>query len=420
MENTPVSFIRRAGTLFICIYLFLYMFPFPIDQIPGTDKVLDHYSDLLDWFAMVFGKTILHLTQLQKPAPSGSGDSLFDYVRILSWIMLAAVGTIITLVADRKKRSFHSVNTFLRIYARYYLGLYLLVYGFGKLFAAQFSPPDMFRLEQPFGSASPMGLLWTFMGASKSYTVFSGIMELIAGYLLFFRRTKALGSLVAIVVLMNVMTMNFCYDVPVKIFSSHLVLISLYVLGHDLWKLLLFLFGKTPPPLIYPEYTYNKRYQRLLSRWGKAVILVGFSYVFFNQGLEESKMPPPSAMSVKFSGVYKPVKLITGKDTLLSQQHPAIKKIFITGEVFGIVTGLDSATYYIPEFDTLTKTIHLTNRKDSTQQLSFAYQLEKNKIKLNGNWRGETLQAEFTRKEVKDYLLVNRGFHWVNEMPFNR
>jgi hypothetical protein len=32
----------------------------------------------------------------------------------------------------------------------------------------------------------------------------------------------------------------------------------------------------------------------------------------------------------------------------------------------------------------------------------------------------DTMQVLLKKKDVKDYLLVNRGFHWVNEYPFNR
>jgi hypothetical protein len=47
----------------------------------------------------------------------------------------------------------------------------------------------------------------------------------INSYLLF-RKTKTFGSLVCITVLMNIVAMNFCYDVPVKLFSSNLLLMA--------------------------------------------------------------------------------------------------------------------------------------------------------------------------------------------------
>src|SRR5204863_6312660 len=90
---------------------------------------------------------------------------------------------------------------------------------------------------QTFGEASPMGLLWTFMGSSTSYTVFSGLAEVIGGLLLMARRTTLLGALVCIGVMVNVVMLNFSYDVPVKLYSSHLLAMAFFLLLPDLRRL---------------------------------------------------------------------------------------------------------------------------------------------------------------------------------------
>jgi hypothetical protein len=64
-----------------------------------------------------------------------------------------------------------------------------------------------------------MGLLWTFMGASAAYTIFTGLGELVGGLLLTTRRTALAGALVSAAVMTHVAVLNFCYDVPVKLFS---------------------------------------------------------------------------------------------------------------------------------------------------------------------------------------------------------
>ncbi|MFY9224894.1 MAG: hypothetical protein WAQ98_19635, partial [Blastocatellia bacterium] len=69
------------------------------------------------------------------------------------------------------------------------------------------------RLIQPFGDASPMGLAWTFMGASYSYNFFAGMGEMLAGFLLIFPQTATLGALVAIGVISNIVMLNFSYDI---------------------------------------------------------------------------------------------------------------------------------------------------------------------------------------------------------------
>ena len=73
-----------------------------------------------------------------------------------------------------------------------------------------------------------MGLLWTFMGASESYTIFSGISEMAGGLLVTARRTTLLGALVCIGVLGNIVMLNFSYDVPVKLLSCHLFAMAMF------------------------------------------------------------------------------------------------------------------------------------------------------------------------------------------------
>ena len=52
-------------------------------------------------------------------------------------------------------------------------------YGFAKLCLSQFAPPSPARLDQPIGESTPMGILWTFMGASPAYCIFTGAVEVL-------------------------------------------------------------------------------------------------------------------------------------------------------------------------------------------------------------------------------------------------
>ena len=102
-----------------------------------------------------------------------------------------------------------------------------------------------------------MGLVWTFMAASPAYTFFSGIAEVMGGVLLLFRRTTLLGGLVSIGVMLNVVMLNFCYDVPVKLFSFHLMFMGVVLIVPDAKRLfgLLVLNRATEPASLQPPYT---------------------------------------------------------------------------------------------------------------------------------------------------------------------
>jgi len=102
-------------------------------------------------------------------------------------------------------------------------------YGFSKVFPLQMqlSLPDM---VERWGDFSPMGALWSFMGASKPYTILAGSAEALAGLLFLFHRTTLLGAMISFGVMFDVAALNYCYDVPVKLYSTNLVLISVFLL----------------------------------------------------------------------------------------------------------------------------------------------------------------------------------------------
>ena len=83
-----------------------------------------------------------------------------------------------------------------------------------------------------------MGVLWYSIGASRPYEMFTGASELLAGVLLFIPGTSLAGALVALAATTQIFTLNMTYDVPVKLFSFHLILMSLFLLAPEAKRLL--------------------------------------------------------------------------------------------------------------------------------------------------------------------------------------
>ncbi len=61
-------------------------------------------------------------------------------------------------------------------------------------------------------------------------------------FLLFYRKTITIGSMVVVGVMINVVMMNFSYDIPVKLFSVHLVLMAFILLLADGRRVIGFFF----------------------------------------------------------------------------------------------------------------------------------------------------------------------------------
>src|SRR5205085_8277300 len=141
----------------------------------------------------------------------------------------------------------------------------------------QFTYPNLSALLRPIGMRSPAGLFWTFMGASPAYVIFSGVAELIAAMLLIFKRTKVLGTAVAVGVLSNVVALNYSYDLGVKLFSSHLLLMAVFLLAPHLRTLAdVFVFHKPARIIETDPLELRPRILRIGTRCAKALIFGSF------------------------------------------------------------------------------------------------------------------------------------------------
>jgi hypothetical protein len=101
-------------------------------------------------------------------------------------------------------------------------------------------------LVTPVGNLSLSALLWTTIGASPGYEIFTGIAEVIGGILLLIPRTAMLGALICLADMTQVFVLNMTYDVGVKQISFHLILLSLLVLAPDFRRLADFFFRDKP------------------------------------------------------------------------------------------------------------------------------------------------------------------------------
>lgn len=380
------------------------MAPYPLDIIPGINYVARWYSAITDGSTLLFGRHLLQMSQLQKPEITGSGDTLFDYVRIASILAMAFVMTCFGQLALRKQKNHDLLYRIVIIYARYYLGLYLLSYGFDKIFEGQFSSPSLDQLETRYGSSSPMGLLWTFMGYSKPYTVFTGILEIGAGALLFFRRTVFMGALAAALIMLNVVALNFCYDVPVKIFSTHLMLIAVFIAWPGIKPAIDFFIGHKMALLPTSQFHMPSKWMRAVIKF--FLIAVVPAIMIVNE-IKEMRLYTQNSNG-PLNGVYKPASL-----------NSKIDKMILENGNMELTLGTDSIEYCQFSVDTARKIIELLPDADTTSKYILSYQLlPGNYLSIAGRYRSDNIADTFKRKTYSDYWLVKHGVHWINDHPF--
>jgi len=113
--------------------------------------------------------------------------------------------------------------------AAWFLALQLLEYGFDKVFKHQFYLPEPNTLYTPLGQLPPDLAYWSVMGASHSYSVFAGLLEVLPGLLLLWGRTRLVGGILAVAVLANVLGLNIGFAISVKLWSGFLLLLAALV-----------------------------------------------------------------------------------------------------------------------------------------------------------------------------------------------
>ena len=401
-------FYRKFFNLWIIIYVLLFM---------STSQFTPNIPFMQKW-VIWFGKKMLHLPKLEKITMTGSGDTTYDYVLALVILLLSVIISLGISLVDRKRKNYQQLYLFTIVLARYYVAFTMLTYGFAKVFEGQFPSLAYYSLEKKFGDMSPMGVLWTFMETSRAYTFFGGLMEVVGGMLLLFRRTKTFGALFSMTVMINVAILNFTYDVPVKIFSSHIVLLCFFILTYE-WKILFnFFILHKAEVLTYNRLRVRKKWMLITLRSVKGLLIAVLLYAFFvNPFINQTKKTVP------MEGVYITQRFILNKDTLQVDPADTVRwnKMYIAfNHGINVIRKENEFAWYNSKIDSVNKTIYLHKNVDISTYAKFRYELRKDTLFLAGNIESDSANIIFTRKLKTDYPLINRGFHWINEYPYNR
>jgi hypothetical protein len=415
---------RRVAFRFAFSYLALYLFSRYLELV----EVLSDSSAVAAWYEKPWAALVpwigKHLFHVDAPSRvTGSGDAMFNWLQVLCMLAISLVATLVWTLLDRRRTQYARLQAALKVFVQVGLGLILIEYGGLKVVPSQFPRPPLSRLLQPFGDASPMGLMWTFMGASIPYTIFAGLSELVAGLLLMFRRTATLGALVAIPVLTNVVMLNLCYDVPVKLFSLHLLAMSAFLAIPELRRLadLLVLHRPVAPAADRPF--FRRRRWQIAALVVEATLAVGFTAFFLHMGYAELKEFYDSSRS-PLAGVWTVDDLkIDGRarDGQAAEDLQWRRLVFDYPTVLSIQLSSDSRRRYGLKLDAAHKTLALTKRDDPNWKSALAYgRPAADRLTLDGTFDGHRIQASLHYGDRSKFLLVNRGFHWVNEVPFNR
>ncbi|SES02970.1 acetate uptake transporter family protein [Pedobacter rhizosphaerae] len=180
---------------------------------------------------------------------------LLDY---LDWgiaLLIGLIGAIIWTIFDRKSKSYHTLYYWIRVVVRYRAGIGIIGFGFTKLFPTQMPYPSLGLLNSNFGDFTAQKVYWLSVGIVPWYQVFGGVVEILAGVLLFFRKTTTFGATLLVAALGDITFVNYAYDGGVHVYAFYFVVLGLFLAADDFPKLynLLILERYTVPFRVYPD-----------------------------------------------------------------------------------------------------------------------------------------------------------------------
>lgn len=409
-EATPWPFYQKALFRFVFLYLTLYILNF----IPFV------YDVGVPWV----GSHVLHLAYPITVKPNGSGDTTYNYVQVLMMLVMATGGSLIWSLLDRGRKHYRLLWAALRVVLRYQLAIVMISYGYAKVFKSQFPDLALSTLLQSYGESSPMGLIWNFMGYSSAYNLFTGGLEVLGGLLLFWRRTTLLGALLSLGVMTHVFVMNLCFDIPVKLMSFHLVLMLLVLLAPDLQRCLdFFLLNRPIAPRPAPEPPKRPRLAMALR-----LLKTAWIACFLTFGIVGNLRMADASNGIPLYGLYEVESFKRQGQELSFKDAGRWDKLVVEWPGYATVklsSGLNKVINFAPALGKRQISVSdpLAKRPKDPQDLRnypLTFRLRHQGFVIQGSLAGAPVEITLKQLDDKDFPLLKRGFHWINEYPYNR
>lgn len=423
---------RVAFRLFF-LYFVLQIAPWNwFRALPGASFLLRYIFIATDWLVRTSNARIFHVRDQLVPV-NGSGDTSWAWAQLCLYLTLAALGCIVWSIVDRKHSSYGRLLYWLRLIVRYYVASAALSYGIIKLFLLQMPFPALSQLATPLGDLLPMRFSWLFIGYSGPYQFFSGAMETTAGLLLLYRRTVTAGLFAATGAFLNVVMINIAYDVPVKLYASHLLFACVFLLALDAPRLVRFLVLNQPTPATA---AYDAVFEETWSFWASIAVkvFIVFQILIFplKNGYDRYRAanatPPAGPFKV---GLYEVRDFSVNRQTIpmTAGDSTRWRDVIFDSNGAGSIATTDTLFWqryhrgyfrYKANPTDQTMAVWKTSAipRDSTFLFNGRYATpDSNTVVFDAQIRGDSVHVEMVRVP-RHFQLTERQFHWLSE--YNR
>jgi uncharacterized membrane protein YphA (DoxX/SURF4 family) len=352
---------------------------------------------------------------------SGTGDGKFGWVTAFCVLMTATAATVVWSILDRSRENYAGLHKWFRLFVRFALAGQLIFYGISKVLPVQMAFPSLTRLLQPVGTLSPMGVLWTHMGSSPAYEIFTGCAELTGGLLLIIPRTATFGALIGLAAMIQVFMLNMTYDVPAKLLAFHTMLLACFLLAPDVPRLVKFLLLRRTTSLSTEAPLFRGVRANRIALVAQIIFglwLVGldchYAWGIWNTRGGGRPLPP-------LYGIWEVEKMSIDEQPrppLLTDSTRWGRAIFDYPNQMVVQSTDESFAPYGASVNLPERTLALTKSDDKNWRANFTFQRPAvDQLILNGRMDNHQVHMELQLIDRNSFLLVSRGFHWVNEAP---
>jgi hypothetical protein len=296
---------------------------------------------------------------------------------------------------ERKERqntaNSEAIMAFWQAIIRYTLAFDISIFGFKKIFLQQFIVPYS-MYDERIGNLSGEWLTWHYFGFSYTFGLIVAVAQIGGSILLLFRKTRLLGVILLLPVLLNILFINLFYGLNAGATLQSIVLSLglIYLFLLDFKRILGFLFD-IKDGLKNGE-LWGRGVQNLIRF---ATIFIPFALVFSTYYFE---IKPDTT-----SGIYEVKNLTLNKSVLKNTDSPFTKFYFERGgQCFAQISQDNKrAGHYTFEEKNNRLTIILSGNEQQNDTLIGRKTLENDKesLKISGNWAKN--DVEFTLEKIR-------------------
>jgi hypothetical protein len=399
------GFVKQVASFFVLFCIVFIPFPFNLTwvQFSVTESV---FGDLIGFVSKnIFGYPLTN-TEVHS-------DTIAMYVLVLILFILSILVAIILSNLKSWARYKDKVLKIIYRLACYYLALQLLKYGLDKVFKNQFYLPEPNTLYTPMGRIPKDLLYWSSMGTSRFYNIFLGSLEALAAIFILIKRTRLVGLLLSLFIMINVVAVNFGFDISVKLFSLLLLFLTLYLLAPYIKSLYQFFFthhAVTGKPTAGPAVLIQNRFLSACLKWFVVgIIFLEAFYPFIKTGnFNGDKTARPY-----MHGAYEVTRYISGSDTLEPASFP-VKRFFIHRDSYMIFQNReDEMTDYKLSYDIDKYEYVLTDYQLHKTPIHFNYNKSDSVLILQYSNGGKAYQLAGKALDWRKLPAVQKNFHWT-------